>query len=478
MNPQDRDNRGDQRDERNRGEQREEKNRDEQRKQKADKPSRLGKEAKIGVAVILLLLGTFAAVVVVRMSKGDSDDKQLASADHDGKKHKQPAAKDDPLFGDVSAKSFGHQPTIVPPAKGGSAALPGSIDSKLDKWKLPSERNESKRAESRYGAPMAPPSMPPSFAPDPPKPVRGNRYGSAANDSLPGLEPEKPSRFGKGANNLPPPPLDVKKRPAHSDSVAPVTTREGFERGESSGFADAGGPPIGRREKSRYEPSAALMAPEPPREKPSHNGGGNRSFASSSRSQYDDDVDGTSAPPPYERERPHRYGSPSYGNQPLRHDGKYEVEPGDSFWTISEKLYGTRGYYKALAEQNRGKVGNVDRLTPGDVILTPSVAQLERAYPELCPKPGRRETQEARTMNVSGRGSYRGGRTYTVSEGDTLFNIARYELGKASRWVELYDLNREVLGKDFNYLTPGMKLVLPDNEKTEVLTRRSGDLTR
>ena len=81
-------------------------------------------------------------------------------------------------------------------------------------------------------------------------------------------------------------------------------------------------------------------------------------------------------------------------------------------------------------------------------------------------------------MAVSTHGSYHGGRTYTVTEGDTLFNIARYELGKASRWVELYELNRDVLGKDFNYFTPGMKLVLPDNEKADVLTRKSGDMFR
>ena len=38
-----------------------------------------------------------------------------------------------------------------------------------------------------------------------------------------------------------------------------------------------------------------------------------------------------------------------------------------------------------------------------------------------------------------------------MAEGDTLFNIARYELGKASRWVEIYEFNRDLLGKDFNY---------------------------
>ena len=64
-------------------------------------------------------------------------------------------------------------------------------------------------------------------------------------------------------------------------------------------------------------------------------------------------------------------------------------------------------------------------------------------------------------------GQSRGGRTYTVAEGDTLFNIARYELGKASRWAEIYELNRDVLGKDFNYLIPGTQLAMPESEKRE-----------
>ena len=480
MNPQEIENRGEHRDEKNRADQRDNKNREEQRKEKAAKPSRLGKEAKIGVAVILLLLGTFAAVVAVKMTKGDTDEKQLAVAEHEGERHKPLATQEDPLFSGVSEKSFGHHPTLVPPAKSSSGSLPGSVDSNLDKWKTPSERNEAKRVQSRYAAPMAPPSLPPSFAVDPPKPTHGSRYDLAGNNSLPGLEPEKPGRFGRKATDLPPPlPLpEAKKRPIHADSVAAVTTRESFERGESSGFADTdSGSRAGHHEKSRYEPSAALMAPEPPRERPPHDNEG-RSYAGSSRSQYDDDIARDSAPSSYERERSHRYDPPSYGDRATRHDGKYEVQPGDSYWTISEKVYGTKGYFRALAEQNRGKFGDVDRLTPGDVILTPPVAQLEKTYPKLCPKPGRYEMQESRAMAVSTRESYRGGRSYTVTEGDTLFNIARYELGKASRWVEIYDLNREVLGKDFNYLTPGMKLVLPDNDKGEVLTRKSNELYR
>ena len=56
------------------------------------------------------------------------------------------------------------------------------------------------------------------------------------------------------------------------------------------------------------------------------------------------------------------------------------------------------------------------------------------------------------------------GRVYTVEDGDTLFEIARHELGKPSRWAEIYDLNRDVLGNDFDYLRPGIELILPDDK--------------
>ncbi|QGJ69731.1 Hypothetical protein PBC10988_14180 [Planctomycetales bacterium 10988] len=56
-------------------------------------------------------------------------------------------------------------------------------------------------------------------------------------------------------------------------------------------------------------------------------------------------------------------------------------------------------------------------------------------------------------------------RTYYVKDGDTLFDIARSTLGKASRWVEIYDLNHDRLGGDFNPLQEGMELQLPPSDR-------------
>ena len=144
-------------------------------------------------------------------------------------------------------------------------------------------------------------------------------------------------------------------------------------------------------------------------------------------------------------------------------DGVYFVETNDNFASISKKVYGTEGYFKALHEYNRERFPNPNLIDPGDEVATPDVAVLEQNYPKLCPK--RRnapsEPAEGAMRLASSAHSARGGRTYLVREGDTLFDIAKRELGKANRWREIYDLNQGQLGEDFNYLSPGTELLLP-----------------
>jgi hypothetical protein len=48
-----------------------------------------------------------------------------------------------------------------------------------------------------------------------------------------------------------------------------------------------------------------------------------------------------------------------------------------------------------------------------------------------------------------------------VHEGDTIYDIAQFELGRSSRWVEIVALNRATLGDDVHFLRAGMTLVLP-----------------
>lgn len=52
-------------------------------------------------------------------------------------------------------------------------------------------------------------------------------------------------------------------------------------------------------------------------------------------------------------------------------------------------------------------------------------------------------------------------RTYTVKRGDYLAKIAREQLGDASRWPEIYNLNKAVIGANPNLIYPGQVYRLP-----------------
>lgn len=156
----------------------------------------------------------------------------------------------------------------------------------------------------------------------------------------------------------------------------------------------------------------------------------------------------------------------------------YTIEPNDNYWRISQKLYGTGAFFKALFEHNRQDYPRADRLRPGDLISAPSIEVLERTYPDLCPRPQHRQVEQKMMRAVSGRKLPRGGAVYVVEEGDTLFDIAKYELGQASRWGELYELNRDLLGEQGDHLKPGMELVLPATTQRESVAGQQGNPIR
>lgn len=52
-------------------------------------------------------------------------------------------------------------------------------------------------------------------------------------------------------------------------------------------------------------------------------------------------------------------------------------------------------------------------------------------------------------------------KTYTVKLGDSLFAIAKMQLGDGSRWKELFALNSSIIGKKPELIYAGTKLVMP-----------------
>lgn len=77
-----------------------------------------------------------------------------------------------------------------------------------------------------------------------------------------------------------------------------------------------------------------------------------------------------------------------------------------------------------------------------------------------------RESINATSWNRYGRlkvwGEEPTQRIYEVKRGDSLYSIAKNELGRGSRWQELYDLNKDVIGNNPSLLRLGIDLVLPE----------------
>lgn len=173
----------------------------------------------------------------------------------------------------------------------------------------------------------------------------------------------------------------------------------------------------------------------------------------------------------------------------------YVVQSGDSYWSIAERFYGAGTYYQALAEYNRSRIPRPEQLRVGDQLLIPSREELEQAYPQLCPRTPTRPDVSSSPAGGSAAGfssavgppsprenssfsnpfdrkpqetppspSPRQLRVYIVQEGDNLYEIARYLLGKPSRWVEIYELNKDILGDDLEHLRPGTQLAIPPAE--------------
>jgi nucleoid-associated protein YgaU len=140
----------------------------------------------------------------------------------------------------------------------------------------------------------------------------------------------------------------------------------------------------------------------------------------------------------------------------------YTVAAGDTYWTIAKKEYDSGAYFKALYEHNRRQSPTANTLRPGMQLVVPDEATLQRLYPALCPRPQRvaaapRVTRTGATLTSDGN-------EHVVSEGDTLYDVARRRFGDTKRWAEIYELNRDAIGAVGDRLEPGTRLVLPQTE--------------
>jgi nucleoid-associated protein YgaU len=155
----------------------------------------------------------------------------------------------------------------------------------------------------------------------------------------------------------------------------------------------------------------------------------------------------------------------------------YVVQPQDTFWTISRKKYGTARYFQALAELNKAHVPDATRMRPGVKVSTPPTEILETRYSQFLPKGSAIEVASGeRPAGKSGPAGFftsaDGKPMYRTGEKDTLSGIAAKHLGRASRWIQVYEMNRDKLSSP-NQLKIGTELVLPADASNVALTNEN-----
>ncbi len=152
----------------------------------------------------------------------------------------------------------------------------------------------------------------------------------------------------------------------------------------------------------------------------------------------------------------------------------YVVQQSDNYWSISRRRYGNGRYHQALALHNKAIVPDPQSMRPGVRISTPPAAELESLFPEAFPKLAAAQTSK-NAGEAAEAGFFvdeEGNPMYRVGPSDTLSKIAQIHLGRSSRWVQLFELNKDRL-KNEKDLALGTVLKLPpDANQVRVMGKR------
>jgi nucleoid-associated protein YgaU len=151
----------------------------------------------------------------------------------------------------------------------------------------------------------------------------------------------------------------------------------------------------------------------------------------------------------------------------LRDMKLYTWKEGDSYRLIAHKYYGDWNKYTVLRRSNEGRTD----VQPGEQIFVPvfdsdpSVAAAPTPAPgtpkTTKPSPGSKKATSKGTAPIAAKaGQPSGKKTHVVKEGESLWKIARAELGDGGRWQEIYELNKDVLPSE-KAVHPGQTLRIP-----------------
>lgn len=146
-------------------------------------------------------------------------------------------------------------------------------------------------------------------------------------------------------------------------------------------------------------------------------------------------------------------------NQQSKPGGSYVVQEGDDLWTIAEKIYNDGYQWEAIARANNLSAPNdlsagttlqlprVEAKPQPETIATVSIAPTrEEPLSSIEPK-STTQPSAIPTIQVSSQQKMENiaGTTYTIREGDTLWDIAVRSYGDGFKWVEIYKANATLI---------------------------------
>jgi nucleoid-associated protein YgaU len=155
----------------------------------------------------------------------------------------------------------------------------------------------------------------------------------------------------------------------------------------------------------------------------------------------------------------------------------YTWKSGDSYRGIAEQYYGDWTKFPLLRRANEGRkqvqIGEkvlvpVFDLDPAATASAPGlVAALQNAPAANVPAPATTApvTERAKTpvkpvAKKATTTTSAGGKVHVVKEGESLWKIAKAELGNGAHWNKIYEANKDVM-KSPEALKTGMKLKIP-----------------
>jgi hypothetical protein len=145
------------------------------------------------------------------------------------------------------------------------------------------------------------------------------------------------------------------------------------------------------------------------------------------------------------------------------------VKKDESYYSISQQYYGDGNYFRALHRHNVDTRSAGDVLAEGSQLEIPSLHQLIASYPAELPF---QLVNVARALTYTNSSSttshgFKTGdnrhhlqqtqartRIYLTREGESVFDIAANELGQASRYLEILELNADNLPSGVTSSTP------------------------